>query len=73
VALSCDLGELRGFGYHSGLVFSVYAQGGTDPVANGGRYDEVGRAFGRARPATGFSVDIKELVRLLPAPQTRTR
>jgi len=73
VALSCDLGELRGFSYHSGLVFSVYAEGGTDAIANGGRYDEVGRAFGRARPATGFSVDLKELVRLLPAPQPRAR
>lgn len=73
VTLSCDLGELRGFSYHSGLVFSVYAQGGTDAIANGGRYDEVGRAFGRARPATGFSVDLKELVRLLPAPQPRAR
>jgi len=72
VMLSCDLGELRGFSYHSGLVFSVYAQGGSDAIANGGRYDEVGRAFGRARPATGFSVDLKELVRLLPAPAPRS-
>jgi len=68
VALGCDLGELRGFSYHSGLVFSVYARGGSDAIANGGRYDEVGRAFGRARPATGFSIDLKELVRLLPPP-----
>ncbi|MBU3693591.1 MAG: ATP phosphoribosyltransferase regulatory subunit [Rhodocyclaceae bacterium] len=73
VALSCDLGELRGFSYHSGLVFSVYAQGGSDAIANGGRYDEVGRAFGRARPATGFSIDLKELVRLLPPPPARAR
>lgn len=73
VTLSCDLGELRGFSYHSGLVFSVYAEGGADAIANGGRYDEVGRAFGRARPATGFSDDLKELVRLLPAPQPRAR
>lgn len=73
VELSCDLGELRGFSYHSGLVFSVYACGGTDAVANGGRYDEVGRAFGRARPATGFSIDLKEFVRLLPPPPSRQR
>ena len=73
VALSCDLGELRGFSYHSGLVFSVYASGGSDAIANGGRYDEVGRAFGRARPATGFSVDLKELLRLLPPPQGARR
>lgn len=73
VELACDLGELRGFSYHSGLVFSVYAEGGSDAIANGGRYDEVGRAFGRARPATGFSIDLKELVRLLPPPQPRAR
>jgi len=73
VTLSCDLGELRGFSYHSGLVFSVYASGGSDAIANGGRYDEVGRAFGRARPATGFSIDLKELLRLLPPPQGARR
>ncbi|MPZ42029.1 MAG: ATP phosphoribosyltransferase regulatory subunit [Betaproteobacteria bacterium] len=56
-----DLGELRGYRYHSGVVFAVYAPGFTAAVARGGRYDEVGEAFGRARAATGFSLDVREL------------
>lgn len=57
-----DLGELRGYHYHSGIVFAAYAKGFSDALARGGRYDEVGKAFGRARPATGFSLDLRELV-----------
>ena len=53
-----DLAELRGYHYHSGVVFAAYARLG-DAVALGGRYDEVGKAFGRARPATGFSMDLR--------------
>ncbi|MGH8672000.1 MAG: ATP phosphoribosyltransferase regulatory subunit, partial [Burkholderiales bacterium] len=56
-AVGIDLGDLRGYHYHSGTVFTVYAQGRPTPVARGGRYDEVGKAFGRARAATGFSMD----------------
>lgn len=56
-----DLGELRGYRYHSGVVFAAYAPGWTGAVARGGRYDEVGKAFGRARPATGFSMDLRQL------------
>jgi ATP phosphoribosyltransferase regulatory subunit len=59
--LCFDLAELRGYHYHSGVVFAAYAAGGTEAIARGGRYDEVGRAFGRARPATGFSADLREL------------
>lgn len=59
-----DLGELRGYHYHSGTVFSVYASDWRHTVARGGRYDEVGKAFGRARPATGFSIDLRELAKL---------
>jgi len=66
VSLSFDLAELRGYHYHSGLVFAAYAEGFSDAVARGGRYDEVGRAFGRARPATGFSLDLRELLPVLP-------
>ena len=66
VTLSFDLAELRGYHYHSGLVFAAYAEGFSDAVARGGRYDEVGRAFGRARPATGFSLDLRELLPVLP-------
>lgn len=59
-----DLGELRGYHYHSGTVFSVYAADWRHTVARGGRYDEIGKAFGRARPATGFSIDLRELAKL---------
>ncbi|MBY0578548.1 MAG: ATP phosphoribosyltransferase regulatory subunit [Burkholderiales bacterium] len=64
--LSFDLAELRGYHYHSGMVFAVYAENCPNAVALGGRYDEVGRAFGRARPATGFSMDLRELASILP-------
>jgi ATP phosphoribosyltransferase regulatory subunit len=58
---SLDLAELRGYHYHSGVVFDAYCKGVVGPVARGGRYDEVGKAFGRSRPATGFSIDLREL------------
>lgn len=61
-----DLAELRGYHYHSGVVFAAYTGGWADAVALGGRYDEVGEAFGRARPATGFSLDLRELCALAP-------
>lgn len=64
--VSIDLAELRGYQYHSGVVFAAYAEGLPTALARGGRYDEVGRAFGRARPATGFSLDLRELARLTP-------
>ncbi|MEH6577513.1 MAG: ATP phosphoribosyltransferase regulatory subunit [Amphritea sp.] len=59
-----DLSELRGYNYHTGVVFAAYTPKYGQPVAKGGRYDEVGRDFGRARPATGFSADLKTLVEL---------
>ena len=59
--LAFDLADLRGYHYHSGMVFSAYTSGGPNAIALGGRYDEVGKAFGRARPATGFSMDLREL------------
>jgi ATP phosphoribosyltransferase regulatory subunit len=59
VPVSFDLAELRGYHYHSGVVFDGYCEGATSAVARGGRYDEVGKAFGRARPATGFSIDLR--------------
>jgi ATP phosphoribosyltransferase regulatory subunit len=61
-----DLAELRGYHYHSGVVFAAYAKGWTNALARGGRYDEVGKAFGRARPATGFSMDLRELASAHP-------
>ena len=56
-----DFTDLRGYHYHTGLVFSAYVPGYGDAVAQGGRYDETGAVFGRARPATGFSADLKVL------------
>lgn len=62
--LSFDLADLRGLHYHSGIVFAAYCAGHPGTVALGGRYDKVGKAFGRSRAATGFSLDLRELVRL---------
>ena len=68
--VSVDLAELRGYQYHSGVVFAAYGEGLPNAIARGGRYDEVGRAFGRARPATGFSLDLRELASLAPDDET---
>lgn len=59
--LHLDLAELRDFNYHTGLVFSAFVPGFGQAVARGGRYDSTGRVFGRSRPATGFSSDLKIL------------
>lgn len=64
VKLYFDLSELRGYHYHTGLVFAALVPGWGQAVANGGRYDHVGEVFGRARPATGFSTDLKALIAL---------
>ena len=66
IPVSIDLADLRGYHYHSGVVFAAYASGIANAIALGGRYDEVGKAFGRARPATGFSMDLRDLVRAAP-------
>jgi ATP phosphoribosyltransferase regulatory subunit len=57
-----DLSELHGYHYQTGLVFAAYVPGVGREIARGGRYDDVGAAFGRARPATGFSMDLRELL-----------
>ncbi len=62
--LHLDLAELRGYRYHTGVVFAAFTPGHGREIARGGRYDEVGMVFGRARPATGFSADLKTLVAL---------
>ncbi|HEY3048558.1 MAG TPA: ATP phosphoribosyltransferase regulatory subunit [Polaromonas sp.] len=64
VKVSFDLADLRGYAYYSGTRFAIYGQGAE--LARGGRYDEVGAVFGRNRPAVGFSLDLKELVSVLP-------
>ncbi|MBK8323948.1 MAG: ATP phosphoribosyltransferase regulatory subunit [Betaproteobacteria bacterium] len=68
--ISFDLAELGGFNYESGVVFAAFASGSPDALARGGRYDEVGRSFGRARPATGFTIDLRRLA-ALAAPTPR--
>ncbi len=65
--LSFDLADLRGYHYHNGVVFAAYYLGFPCAVALGGRYDGAGKAFGRARPATGFSMDLREVARLASA------
>lgn len=67
VPLHFDLAELRGYHYHTGAVFAAYAPGSGQALAQGGRYDDIGRVFGRARPATGFSADLKTLLALSTA------
>lgn len=69
--ITIDLGDLRGYHYHSGVMFAAYVSGLPNAVARGGRYDHVGEAFGRARPATGFSLDLRELARLMPGAQRK--
>jgi ATP phosphoribosyltransferase regulatory subunit len=66
VTVHLDLGELRGYHYHTGCVFAAYLPGDSEPLAKGGRYDHIGEVFGRARPATGFSADLKKLAALAP-------
>jgi ATP phosphoribosyltransferase regulatory subunit len=69
--VTIDLADLRGYHYHSGVMFNVFVPGLPNPVARGGRYDHVGEAFGRARPATGFSLDLRELARLMPSAERK--
>ncbi|ANN66380.1 ATP phosphoribosyltransferase regulatory subunit [Bordetella bronchialis] len=64
--VSIDLADVRGYGYHSGITFALYAEGWHDALVSGGRYDDVSRVFGRARPATGFSLDLRKLAAGLP-------
>lgn len=66
LSLSFDLADLRGYRYHNGAVFAAYHRASAGAIARGGRYDGVGQAFGRARPATGFSADLREIARLGP-------
>ncbi|BBB66476.1 ATP phosphoribosyltransferase regulatory subunit [Undibacterium sp. YM2] len=69
--VTIDLADLRGYHYHSGVMFNVFVPGLPNAVARGGRYDHVGEAFGRSRPATGFSLDLRELARLLPSAERK--
>ena len=73
VDISVDLAELGGFNYESGLVFAAFTPGSPDAIARGGRYDEVGASFGRARPATGFTMDLRQLAAIAPSPPPSPR
>jgi len=64
--VSFDLADLRGYAYYSGMRFGIYVPGAADALVRGGRYDEVGAVFGRNRPAVGFSLDLRELVGVVP-------
>ncbi|AKJ67419.1 ATP phosphoribosyltransferase regulatory subunit [Pandoraea thiooxydans] len=64
--VTVDLADLRGYQYHSGVMFSAYVDGVPNAIALGGRYDKVGQAFGRVRPATGFSMDLREVAGVSP-------
>jgi ATP phosphoribosyltransferase regulatory subunit len=68
VQLTLDLGDARGYRYHSGVIFAAYVDGLPNAIGRGGRYDNVGESFGRARPATGFSLELRELAGLLDEP-----
>jgi len=72
VTIHFDLSELRGFKYHTGLVFACYDPAG-DVLAKGGRYDHVGEVFGRSREATGFDVDVKTLAQCRPAENEKSQ
>ena len=69
--LSIDLADLRGYAYHTGVVFAAYVGGQASAVASGGRYDGAGAVFGRIRPATGFSLDLRRILNILPEPAAR--
>jgi ATP phosphoribosyltransferase regulatory subunit len=70
--INCDLAELRGYNYHTGLVFSAFLPGQGKEIARGGRYDNIGGIFGNARPATGFSADLLNLHQLSNVLQIKT-
>jgi ATP phosphoribosyltransferase regulatory subunit len=66
-----DLAELRGYHYHTGIMFAAYQPGRGQALALGGRYDNLGRVFGRGRPATGFSADLRALLPVAPTTPAR--
>ena len=71
VKIGFDLADSSGYAYYSGARFAVYAEGASDAIARGGRYDEVGAIFGRTRPAVGFGLDVKEMAELVPQAAAR--
>jgi ATP phosphoribosyltransferase regulatory subunit len=72
VRIGFDLADSSGYAYYSGARFAIYADGASDAIARGGRYDEVGAIFGRTRPAVGFGLDVKEVAELVSPGPART-
>ena len=72
LSINIDLAELRGYHYHTGMVYTAFVPGHGEGIAFGGRYDDIGKAFGRARPATGFSLDVKTLLKYQNKESDRT-
>lgn len=70
ININFDLAELRGYHYHTGIIFAAYQPDSAQAIAFGGRYDDIGEDFGHAQPATGFSLDLKKLVTQYPQPAT---
>jgi ATP phosphoribosyltransferase regulatory subunit len=64
-SLHVDLADLRGYHYQNGAIFSLFVDAEPTAVGNGGRYDGIGKAFGRARPATGFTLDLRQLASII--------
>jgi ATP phosphoribosyltransferase regulatory subunit len=69
-SLTIDLGDLRGYRYHTGITFAAYVTGRSGSIARGGRYDNIGAVFGRGRPATGFSLELRDLAALAALAET---
>jgi len=72
ISLHIDLADITGYRYHTGLMFTAFVSGRGRSIAQGGRYDRIGQEFGRARAATGFSADLKTLVKLQERKQSYT-
>ncbi len=71
VDVQIDLADLRGYHYHTGVIFGLFAASEPDALVRGGRYDEIGATFGRPRPATGCTLDLRALARHHPRPVAR--
>ncbi len=69
-SLFFDLSELRGYHYYTGIIFGAFAPGLGNAIASGGRYDHIGEAFGRARPASGFAADLTAISRIAQLQET---
>ena len=72
IKVNIDLAEMRGYSYHTGIMYTVYLPGRGESIANGGRYDGIGEAFGNNRPAIGFSTDLRTLASMIKDPEIKS-